>query len=255
MMPDGIPLAEGAEDRDGLEMDELHLPLGPVLAHWPPGLVLTVTLHGDVVVAADVEQLTPVTDPRPDDPTVRAARLLDAAGAVLSLAGLPAESARVAALRDRCLDGELEGGSEVTTLGQRVARRRALRWVLGGLSIEGVHGGTETLHDRLLGLFEEACAVLEGEPIARVGPSVAALPALVSGWSSRRSGSGWQPGSRPASTWPRTRHGRSALTDSLSLALAVPVVVGLAALSLSAAGLSSALESHADHGRPLLAGA
>ena len=49
MSPDGIPLAEGAEDRDGLEMDVLHLPLGPVLAHWPAGVVLRVTLHGDVV--------------------------------------------------------------------------------------------------------------------------------------------------------------------------------------------------------------
>ena len=57
MAPDGIPLAEGAEDRDGLEMDELHLPLGPVLAHWPSGVVLRVTLHGDVVAEAEVERL------------------------------------------------------------------------------------------------------------------------------------------------------------------------------------------------------
>ena len=44
------------------------------------------------------------------------------------------------------------------------------------------------------------------------------------------------------------------MADSLSLALAVPVVVGLAALSLSAAGLSSALEAR-DHGQSLRAGA
>ena len=181
MMPDGIPLAEGADDRDGLEMDELHLPLGPVLAHWPAGLVLTVTLHGDVVVDADVEQLASVADPQSDDPVVRAARLLDSAGSVLSLAGLPGESARVLALRDRCLTGELDGGSEVVALGHRIARRRALRWVLGGLSIEGSHGGTELLHDRLVGLFEEARAELVGEPTARVGPGVTALPGLVRG--------------------------------------------------------------------------
>ena len=185
MMPDGIPLAEGAADRDGLEMDELHLPLGPVLAHWPAGLVLTVTLHGDVVVDAGVEQLASIADPRPDDPVVRAARLLDAAGSVLALAGLPAESARAVALRDRCLDGDLGGdlggGSEVTALGDRIVRRRALRWVLGGLSIEGSHGGTETLHDRLVGLFADARAELEGEATSRVGPGVAALPGLVSG--------------------------------------------------------------------------
>lgn len=92
MMPDGIPLAEGAEDRDGLEMDELHLPLGPVLAHWPAGLVLRVTLHGDVVVDADVQQLPgrAGTTPAADDLTTHAARLLDAARSVLTLAGLPA---------------------------------------------------------------------------------------------------------------------------------------------------------------------
>ncbi|GMA41922.1 hypothetical protein [Mobilicoccus caccae] len=37
MAPGGIPLAGGAEDRDGLEMDVLEVPLGPVLPHWPPG--------------------------------------------------------------------------------------------------------------------------------------------------------------------------------------------------------------------------
>ena len=57
MSPDGIPLAEGAEDRDGLEMDAIHLPLGPVLRHWPAGVVLRLTLHGDVVADAEVTRL------------------------------------------------------------------------------------------------------------------------------------------------------------------------------------------------------
>ena len=181
MMPDGIPLAEGAEDRDGLEMDELHLPLGPVLAHWPAGVVLRVTLHGDVVVDAAVEQLAASGIGQPDDPAVRAARLLDAAGSVLALAGLPAESARVRRLRDRCLDGELDDGHEVARFGDRVGRRRALRWVLGGLTAEGSHGGSEELHDRLMGLFERARAELDGDAAPRVTPAVQALPALVRG--------------------------------------------------------------------------
>src|SRR5699024_11402590 len=41
MAPEGISLAQGGQDRDGLEMDVLHLPLGPVLPFWPAGLVLT----------------------------------------------------------------------------------------------------------------------------------------------------------------------------------------------------------------------
>ncbi|WP_341855484.1 hypothetical protein [Brachybacterium sp. GPGPB12] len=53
MAPAGIPLAQAGEDRDGLEMDVLQLPLGPVLPFWPAGLVLRCSLQGDVVVDAE----------------------------------------------------------------------------------------------------------------------------------------------------------------------------------------------------------
>lgn len=181
MMPDGIPLAEGAEDRDGLEMDELHLPLGPVLAHWPAGVVLRVTLHGDVVVDAELEELATARSHQPGDPIERAARLLDAAGSVLALAGLPAESARARRLRDRCLDGELGSGQEVTRLGDRVGRQRTLRWALRGLAIEDGHGASEQLLDRLTALFERARAELAGEAPSRATNVAHALPTLVRG--------------------------------------------------------------------------
>lgn len=182
MMPDGLPLAEGAEDRDGLEMDELHVPLGPVLTHWPAGLVLRATLHGDVVVDAEVERLpTSAPGSAHDDAVVRAAHLLDAASSVLALAGLPAQSARARVLRDRCLDHELDDGRDIAGLGARVARMRALRWIIGGLTIEGSHGGSETLHDRLTALFERARAELDGEAPTRGAPPVQALPTLVRG--------------------------------------------------------------------------
>ncbi len=57
MAPAGISLAGGAEDRDGLEMDVLHLPLGPVLPHWPAGLVVRCVLHGDVVAEVEVDHV------------------------------------------------------------------------------------------------------------------------------------------------------------------------------------------------------
>lgn len=183
MMPDGIALAEGAEDRDGLEMDVLHLPLGPVLQHWPAGLVLRVALHGDVVAEVEVEQLSnaATTTPTSDDATTQAARLLDAAAAVLSLAGLPAQAARARRLRDRCLDGDLPDGTEVAELCTRVGRTRTLRWVLDGLGITGRQGGTELLNDRLADLFERARAALDGEATRHVTFGPRALRELVRG--------------------------------------------------------------------------
>ncbi len=56
MAPGGIALAEGAEDRDGLEMDVLVHPLGPLLDRWPGELELLVTLHGDVVAEAEAKE-------------------------------------------------------------------------------------------------------------------------------------------------------------------------------------------------------
>ena len=56
--PGGIPLATGSEDdRDGLEMDELSVSLGPVLPYWPAGLVLHCVLHGDLITDASVQTM------------------------------------------------------------------------------------------------------------------------------------------------------------------------------------------------------
>ena len=65
MTPAGIALAEGAEDRDGLEMDHLVHPLGPLLDRWPGGLELRLTIHGDVVADVAVQRapVTPVAGP------------------------------------------------------------------------------------------------------------------------------------------------------------------------------------------------
>ena len=45
----GLPMAQTAPDRDGLELDTLAVALGPVLPGWPTGLVLHAQLHGDVL--------------------------------------------------------------------------------------------------------------------------------------------------------------------------------------------------------------
>ncbi|WP_298806703.1 hypothetical protein [uncultured Pseudokineococcus sp.] len=99
MHPAGLELAGGEDDlRDGLEMDVLRVPLGPVLPDWPAGLVLRTVLSGDVVVRARVEVLPGA--PQRQDPADDVARRLDAAAQVLRLAGADDLAARAVRLRD-----------------------------------------------------------------------------------------------------------------------------------------------------------
>jgi hypothetical protein len=51
----GLAMAEQGDDRDGLRLDRLHVSWGPLLADWPTGLVLRLTLQGDVIQDAIVE--------------------------------------------------------------------------------------------------------------------------------------------------------------------------------------------------------
>lgn len=48
-VPYGRPIAETAPDRDGLRLDRLEVRVGPFFPPFPTGLVLTLTLQGDVV--------------------------------------------------------------------------------------------------------------------------------------------------------------------------------------------------------------
>ena len=164
MSPQGIPLAEGADDRDGLEMDQLHVPLGPVLEHWPPGLVLRCALAGDVVTSATVEQLEAERAADPAGPAVRAASHLDAAAAVLQLAGLTARARVVRGLRDRALvGGDPALADDVAGARRTVAADRVLRWSLAGLGRGTGTDGTE-VRARLLALLDAAPAELAGSP-------------------------------------------------------------------------------------------
>lgn len=61
-VPYGRPLAGRAADRDGLELDQLPLRLGPLLPILPPGLELAVLLQGDIVQEATL-------GPNPYEPT------------------------------------------------------------------------------------------------------------------------------------------------------------------------------------------
>lgn len=149
MAPGGLALAEGGPDRDGLEMDVLHLALGPVLVHWPAGLVVRCALQGDVVIEAGAELL----DVRHEvsSPAVRA-RQVDGVTTLLTLAGWEAAAARAREVRDLLLDNAAGAESKLIRLERRIRRSRVLRWSLRGL---GPLGG-EDAYDRLLGMVTHA---------------------------------------------------------------------------------------------------
>ncbi len=152
-MVDGLPMADRADDRDGLRLDQLHVPLGPGLAAWPAGLVLRLTLQGDVVQQAGVEPLVPASPHPPfwNEPWLRAAtgervtrgdaarRLgaahLDSLGRFFAVAGWADMAGRARHVRDRALAGAdaAELSALVRPLIRRAERSRTLRWLTAGL--------------------------------------------------------------------------------------------------------------------------
>lgn len=184
----GLPMADRTADRDGLSLDRLDLPLGPVLADWPAGLILRCALQGDIVQEVRVDRLPGPPDGTSfwNEPWSRAARgepverggaarrrcaaHLDSLGRLLSLAGRPDTAARLRRLRDDVLAGAPSGhcGAPLRALTERVERSRTLRWSLAGLGAlsaerarhRGVTGpaleADGDVHDRLLSWSREA---------------------------------------------------------------------------------------------------
>jgi len=133
MAPDGIPLAEGEDDRDGLEMDVLHLRLGPVLPHWPAGLVLSCTVNGDVISHADGSMIDDAGDVGPHTP--RPAWRADNLARFLALAGWDDAAALARRVRDEQLasSSSPEIDASLERLRRQVTQSRTLRWSLRGL--------------------------------------------------------------------------------------------------------------------------
>lgn len=192
-MPAGLPMAEAAEDRDGLMLDQLSLPLGPVLPHWPGGLVVEALVQGDVVQAASCAvEGGPVGHGPPfwDRPWLGAegagrartlaAAHLDSAGRLLALAGRADEAMRAARIRDGALAGD-----DVAAGAGRLARRVRRSWLLAamlrdvgridpataeGLELRGPAAAGGDVLDRLLAWLDGAAAALSGPGTAAVDP-------------------------------------------------------------------------------------
>ncbi|MHA0288079.1 hypothetical protein ACXYX3_16710 [Mycobacterium sp. C3-094] len=195
MAPSGIPLAEGADDRDGLEMDVLHLPLGPVLPHWPAGVVLRCVLSGDVVTDVDVDVLDGENHCRAD--TLGAARQCDHLLDLFALAGWRRGAVTARRCRDLLLDDphDRRAAGLLDRLQRDVRRSRLLRWSLRGLaplSADHVAGARlpaflagdawDRLLTRLRVTAEMTTNASDADPLV-VDPTVAAdaLPGIVTG--------------------------------------------------------------------------
>lgn len=137
MAPEGIALAQGTEDRDGLEMDALHLRLGPVLPYWPAGLVLRCSINGDVITGARAWVVGAArhagdrSESSPLGGALGAARECDHIHDVLALAGWPRGAAIARRCRDLLLADENENAVRLLGKLQRAVRRSVLlRWSL-----------------------------------------------------------------------------------------------------------------------------
>ncbi|MEN3124068.1 hypothetical protein [Janibacter sp. LM] len=141
MAPAGIALAQGGQDRDGLEMDVLHLPLGPVLPFWPAGLVLLCSLQGDVVVDAVASVVDgagqAASSKEPQNPLVPASAVrCDGVMALLALAGADDAAARARRARDALVRGDQGAARDaVERLHRTVRRSWLLRWSLRGVLV------------------------------------------------------------------------------------------------------------------------
>ncbi|SFB95315.1 hypothetical protein SAMN05421773_101633 [Streptomyces aidingensis] len=220
-MPGGLPMAEVGPDRDGLALDRLHIPLGPLLTDWPAGLVLRLTLQGDVIqhAEADTSALRASTLPGPpfwsapwrraaagapvtagEAARRRAAARLDGLGRLLAVAGWPAMGTAARRLRDDLLAGAPAAvcAPRARRLAARVGRSRTLYWLTRGIGTgigTGTTGELPARYRALLAATAEDTARLEDpaplDPDREPGPRapesepsedvVAALPGLLEG--------------------------------------------------------------------------
>ena len=151
--PAGLPMARRGDDRDGLRLDQLHVPLGPILPDWPAGLVVHLTLQGDVVQHAEAGAMGLAAGPGSfwTEPWRRAAAgepvttgaaarrqaavHLDSLARFLAVAGWDDAATTARRLRDSTLAGEPPSslGTALRRIAARVTRSQVLAWSTRGM--------------------------------------------------------------------------------------------------------------------------
>ena len=167
-MPAGLGMADRAPDRDGLKLDVLTVPWGPVLPWWPEGLVVTTVLQGDVVQDVTVERLGDDAARRAawgavlahlDAATAGAVVRLDAMVRLLGVAGWEGARLRCQRLRDALLLGQ--SVPQLPRFVRQVSRSRALARMTAGIATTGDQDLTRRYRRWLA---EAAAAVRDGVP-------------------------------------------------------------------------------------------
>ncbi|WP_240777482.1 hypothetical protein [Nonomuraea basaltis] len=187
--PGGLPMADRGPDRDGLSLDRLRVPMGPILSDWPCGLVVESVLQGDVIQEATVRWMRsgesfwsepwdraaaghPVT--RAEAGRRRAAAHLDSLGRLLSVSGWSGAARRARTLRDRLLADVPRDAlaAPYRSFERQVRRSRTLRWMLrdvgsteDGDAVSRLEGWLTWTRAAIESLEDET--PLDGEPPAR----------------------------------------------------------------------------------------
>jgi hypothetical protein len=163
-LPGGLAMADVGEDRDGLTLDRLHVPLGPVLPDWPAGLVVHVTLQGDVIQEAAAELLDAGRAAASSWwMGHEAARELDGLARFLGVTGWADAAAQARRLRDADLADAPIDPIAVASLVRRVRRSRTLRWLIRGIPA-GTTDVARLLEQRLVAI--ELAVAPGGEGVA-----------------------------------------------------------------------------------------
>ncbi len=197
-MPAGLPMADRAPDRDGLELDILHVPWGPALPWWPAGLVVRIQLQGDVLSEVEVGRIGPTAPAAPfwqaaadavGSGRAAAAARIDALTRLLAVAGWSGERLRAQRVRDGLLGGapneELVG--QLERLERRVGRSALLRRMTAALGPSAGARVTEAYR----GWLADAGGFRDGPPASRTADAQEAadqLADLLTGaeWSTGR---------------------------------------------------------------------